>query len=105
MSFFAVRVLGRGFFVPLQNARPARGFYVTVFIEAADEFDACDTALRLIVEDPGFIERIGPYADPDTAEIFSDYWFELASFEGRELPRTPYIFYEDDATVPTPGIQ
>jgi hypothetical protein len=99
MKKFAVQIHGRGFGVPADDGKLAEGFYVTVFVEAIDEHDAGDFALRSIVEGDDFHEKIGRFGDPNQAEVFVEHWEELPDFSGCNLPRSGFIFYPPDIAV------
>jgi len=99
MNKFAIEIHGRGFPIVAEDGTIMDGFVVTVFIEAEDETDACDIALRTIVESDEFQTGIGPHADPDRAEVFVEHWFELRSFEGCHMPHSGFIFFQSDTSL------
>lgn len=99
MKKFAIEVHGRGFPIVAEDGTTMDSFVVTVFVEAEDETDACDIALRAIMESDEFQAGIGPHADPDRAEVFVEQWFELRSFEGCQMPRSGFIFFRSDKSV------
>ena len=91
--YFEVEVCGQGFYVPTDDGGTTEGFIVICYLEADDENDACDKALRSIVENPDFEVSIGCHADEDTAEIFVERWVEIDSLEGCTTPHGSYVFY------------
>lgn len=99
MKKFAIEVHGRGFPMVGEEGTTMDGFVVTVFIEAEDETDACDIALRAIVETDEFQTEICSHADPDRAEVFVEQWFELRSFEGCRMPHSGFIFFQTDTAL------
>lgn len=99
MKKFAVEIHGRGFPVTTDGGKVLDGFVVTVFVEAEDEINASEIALRSIVESKQFDEEVGIYADPERAEVFVAHWFELISFDGCSLPHSGFIFFETEAPL------
>nr|CRY94520.1 hypothetical protein [uncultured prokaryote] len=97
MKKFAVEVHGIGFPIEADDGAKIDGFVVNVFVEAESEDDACDIALRSLVESEKFQNDIGCHADPDRAEVFVEQWFELSSFEGCPMPHSGFIFFQSDA--------
>ncbi|MDD2868250.1 hypothetical protein [Neomegalonema sp.] len=102
MGKYAILIHGRGFHVPIEGqAEKSRGFYVTAFLEAENEEEACEMALQALVEDADFHEEIGAHADPEDAELDVESCEELASFEDAPLPRGGFVFYAEEEGPPS----
>jgi hypothetical protein len=69
------------------------------FVEAENESDACDFALRTVIGAEDFHIRIGCHADPDRAQVWVEQWYELASFEGCTLPHGDFVFFSSEAPL------
>ncbi len=101
MGKYAVLIHGRGFYVPIEGkAETSKGFYVTAFLEAEDDEEACEQALQALVEDSDFHEEIGACADPEDAELFVESCEELASFGDASPPRGGFVFYAEEEDAP-----
>jgi len=91
--YFEVEVCGEGFYISTDDGRTTEGFVVICYLEANDGDDACDKALRSIVESADFEDSIGHYAGEDNAEVFVERWAEVDSLDGCKIPHSGFVFY------------
>lgn len=96
MKKFRAFVHGKNFAVR-EDDRPEphrRGFYTTVYVEAADLAAAELAAVEVLRTDKQLqMTTCNAPSDPPTLDI--DEMQELTSFEGVRLPREPFVFYEE----------
>lgn len=92
---YKVLVRGENFLLNVDGKNQKLGFYTTRFLEAQNEEGAEEMAIALVRDDPKL--RSGVLNEQsDTPVMFAEEIVELESFDGREIPRTGFVFYPEE---------
>lgn len=96
MKKYRVFIHGKNFAIrDAETSQPAvRGFYTTVYVEAADFPAAEHAAVELLRQDEQLrATTCNDRSDPPRLDV--EEMQELQSFGGVRLPREPFVFYEE----------
>lgn len=94
MKKFGILIHGTGYDVFYENSK-AKGFYVSVFVEAPDMDTAYQKAIDFLVNSEAYITAFLPDQHPN-GMLNIETVNELFSFDDVPYPMTGFSFYKDD---------
>ncbi len=94
MQKYRVLVDGQNLLTEVEGIRKKLGFYTNVFVEAFSPSDAESRATELVRED-AHLRNIVLNGEDDPLSLSIAETQEIESFEGVQMPRTGFVFYEE----------
>jgi hypothetical protein len=91
---FKVMVNGQNFLIEYDGKAVRMGFYTTLFLEATDPESADFAAANLLRADPKLRDILLNERD-DPPRLVTEGIEEIQSFDGCQLPRTGFVFYDE----------
>ena len=95
---YKISVNGKNFLLKIDGKAKKMGFYTTLYLEAADPRSADFAAADLLRADPKLRRQVLNPLD-DQPFLVADEIVEVQSFDGCQLPRTGFVFYDEVAEV------